>query len=204
MIAIPLIQTLLTCFFYTLILVTILVWKFPRSHSVICFDRWVSKEGHKHYIQDWIKLSWHSRSWMTQSILAISVRGYLTLIWKDSIIHMHGLAVYVKQGLPFAQDLSLENSEDSYVFDWLYLSRCLTYLSSINDLLCCYAPWLLMLFHLTYSSTFLVLSIIPSANVFVFGDFNVNHKDWLTYSGWTDRAGELKWPYSEPWLFCGD
>ena len=36
-----------------------------------------------------------------------------------------------------------------------------------------------------------VLSIKPSANVFVFGDFNVHHKDWLTYSGGTDRPGEL-------------
>ena len=36
-----------------------------------------------------------------------------------------------------------------------------------------------------------VLSIIPSANVFVFGDFIVHHKDWLTYSGGTDRSGEL-------------
>ena len=43
-----------------------------------------------------------------------SVRGYLPLIWKDSITHMHGLTVYVKEGLPFAQDLSLENSVDSY------------------------------------------------------------------------------------------
>ena len=31
-----------------------------------------------------------------------------------------------------------------------------------------------------------VLSINPSANVFVFEDFNVHHKDWLTYSGGTD------------------
>ena len=28
-----------------------------------------------------------------------------------------------------------------------------------------------------------ILSINPSANVFVCGDFNVHHKDWLTYSG---------------------
>ena len=35
-----------------------------------------------------------------------------------------------------------------------------------------------------------VLSINPSA-VFVFGDFNVNYKDWLTYSGGTDQPGEL-------------
>ena len=42
-----------------------------------------------------------------------SVRGYLPLIQKDSRTHMHGLAVYVK-GLPFAEDLSLENFADSY------------------------------------------------------------------------------------------
>ena len=27
--------------------------------------------------------------------------------------------------------------------------------------------------------------------MFVFGDFNVHHKDWLTYSGGTDISGEL-------------
>ena len=36
-----------------------------------------------------------------------------------------------------------------------------------------------------------VLSINPSANVFVFGDFNVLHKDWFTYYGGTDQPGEL-------------
>ena len=35
-----------------------------------------------------------------------------------------------------------------------------------------------------------VLLINPSANVLPFGDFNVHHKDWLTYSGGTDRPGE--------------
>ena len=48
--------------------------------------------------------------WMTQLSLAISLRGYLLLIQKDYITHVHGLAVYVKEGLPFAQDLSLVNS----------------------------------------------------------------------------------------------
>ena len=46
---------------------------------------------------------------------SFSVRGYLPLIRKDSSTHMHGLAVYVKEGLPFAWDLSLENSADSYL-----------------------------------------------------------------------------------------
>ena len=41
------------------------------------------------------------------------VIGYLPLIWKGSISHMHGVAVYVKEWVPFAQDLSLENSMDS-------------------------------------------------------------------------------------------
>ena len=46
---------------------------------------------------------------------SFSVRGYIPLIQKDSITHMHGLAVYVKEGLPFAWDLSLENSVDSFL-----------------------------------------------------------------------------------------
>ena len=41
--------------------------------------------------------------------------GYLPLIRKDSTTHMYGLAVYVKEGLPFGWDLSLENFEDSYI-----------------------------------------------------------------------------------------
>ena len=34
---------------------------------------------------------------------------------KDSTIHMHRLAVYVKEGLPFARDLFLKNAADSYL-----------------------------------------------------------------------------------------
>ena len=44
----------------------------------------------------------------------------------------------------------------------------------------------MILFHLTD----VILSINPSANVFVFGDCNVHCKDWLTNSGGTDRPGE--------------
>ena len=36
-----------------------------------------------------------------------------------------------------------------------------------------------------------MLSINSSAYVFVFGDFNVHYKDWLTNSGCTDTHGEL-------------
>ena len=101
-------------------------------------------------------------------------------------MHMQDLAVYVKEGLPFPWDLSLENSADSYVFDWLSFNQCLNF-SCIDHLLCLYAQFLI-LFHLTDE----VLSINPSASVFVFGDFNIHQKDWLACSDGTDRPGELK------------
>ena len=57
-----------------------------------------------------------------------SVRGYLPIIWKDSITYMHGVTIYVKYGLAFAWDLSLKNYEDSYLyFDCLYFTQCLLF-----------------------------------------------------------------------------
>ena len=41
-----------------------------------------------------------------------------------------------------------------------------------------------------------VLSIKSYANVFVFGDLNVHHKDWLPYSSGTDRSVELCYNFS--------
>ena len=37
---------------------------------------------------------------------------------------------------------------------------------------------------------------VNSAAVFVFGDFNVHHKNWLVYSCGTDRPGELCYNFS--------
>ena len=113
------------------------------------------------------------------------MRGYLSLIQSDSITHMHGLTVYVKEGLHFVGELSLENCMYSYLsglqFDWLYF--CLSYspllYPSPSSSLC-------MAFDSVSSNLEGLLLIIQSANVFVFGDFNVHPKDWLTYSGRTD------------------
>ena len=44
-----------------------------------------------------------------------SLRGYLPLIRNYSTTHIHGLAVYVKEVLPFAWDLSLENHANSSI-----------------------------------------------------------------------------------------
>ena len=56
-----------------------------------------------------------------------SVRGYLPLIQKYSSTHMHGLTVYVKKALPFAQDASLETSADSYLLFRLVLLHSVLY-----------------------------------------------------------------------------
>ena len=112
---------------------------------------------------------------MTQLIPAIyfSVRGYLPLIRKDSSTHMHVLAVYVKEGLHFARDLSLGNSTDSYLCFQLALLHSVSYLFFL-----CRSPSLSFCtaFDSILSNIDEVLSINPSA-VFVFGDFNVHHKD---------------------------
>ena len=43
---------------------------------------------------------------MSQLISNFSVRGHFSLILKDSVTRMHTLVVYVKEGLPFAWELS--------------------------------------------------------------------------------------------------
>ena len=117
-----------------------------------------------------------------------SVGGYLPLIRKDSSTHMHGIAVYVKEGLPFAWDLSLENSADSYLCFRLALLHSVSYfffLYRSPSLSLC------MVYDSISSNIDEVLLINQSANVFVFVDFYVHHKDCLTYSGRTDIPGEL-------------
>ena len=107
---------------------------------------------------------------------------------------MHSLAVYVMEGHPFALNLSLENSADSYLcfrlalfhsvsysFS-LYLSPCLS-LCTVSDS--------------TLSNIDKVFLINTSANVFVFGGFNARRKDWSTYSGETDGPAELCYNFSQ-------
>ena len=67
-----------------------------------------------------------------------SVKGYLLLIRKDSSTHMHGLRVYVKEGLPFAQDLSFENSADSYLCFGLALLHCVLFLFPLSITFFCF------------------------------------------------------------------
>ena len=97
--------------------------------------------------------------------------------------------------MAFAWDLSLENSADSYLCFRLALLHSVFYFfflhRSPSSALC-------TVFDSISSKINEVLSINPSANVFVFGDFNVHYKDWLTYSGGTDQPGEICYNFFIP------
>ena len=106
---------------------------------------------------------------------------------------MHGLAVYVKEGFPFAWELSLENSADSY---FCFRPALLHSASYFFFLYRSPSSSLRTVFDSKSFNIDEILLINPSANVFVFGDFNVHHKDWLTYSGGTDRPGQVCYNFS--------
>ena len=78
----------------------------------------------------------------------LSVRGYPSLIRKDSITHIHGLAVNVKEGIHFAQDLSLKTYADSFLCFLLALLHFRASFSSVYHLLHRDALFLI-LFHIT-------------------------------------------------------
>ena len=96
---------------------------------------------------------------------SFSVRDYLPLIRKDCTAHMHGLAVYVKKGLPF----SVENSGDSYLCFRLSLLHSVSYFFFLYR-----SPslYICTVFDSIFSNIDELLSISRSSNVFVFGDFN--------------------------------
>ena len=83
---------------------------------------------------------------------------------------MHGLVVYVIERVPFAWDLSLENSADSYLRFRLALLHSMSYFFFLYR-----SPSLSLctVFDSISSNIDEVLSINPYANVFFFGDFNL-------------------------------
>ena len=81
-------------------------------------------------------------------------------------------------------------SADSYLcFRQALLIQCLTSFFSPSSSLC-------TVFDIILSNMRWGLSINPSANLFVFADFDVHRKDWLTNFGRTDRHGELCYDFS--------
>ena len=117
------------------------------------------------------------QTWMTQLILAISPWGYLPLIQKDSGTH--------------AWSHSLRKRRTSLCMGFLLIFLT-DFTSLIVFFLLYWSPSssLCTVFDSISSNIDDLLSINLSA-VFVFGDFSVYHKDWLTYSGGTDQTYEL-------------
>ena len=95
-------------------------------------------------------------------------------------------SVWCLMAISIPEDWCLMNSQPTFLF-LTYLSLCIVFDSNSSNIDG-------------------VLWINPSANLFVFGDFNVHQKEWLTYSIGMDRPDELleffylKWPYSDSLL----
>ena len=171
------------------------LWPYYKNHvnQIFCLASWISETFVRILLIANLSLNQTlltfllcvRQTWMTQLILVISLWEVIPLIRKHSSTHMHGLAVYVKEGLYFgtsSRDLSLENSPDSYLYFQLALLDWVSsffFLYRLPSSLC-------TVFDSISSNIDEVLSINPFANISVFGDFNVRHKDWLAYSGGTD------------------
>ena len=109
------------------------------------------------------------------------------LVWEwDSLVRMLSQFMWMKDFL--LHGLISKNSADSYLCFWLALRHSVSYFFYLYE-----SPSLslYMVFDSVSSNVDEVLSINLSSIAFVFGDFNVHHKNWLTYSGRTFRPGEL-------------
>ena len=153
------------------------------------------------WVFPWIKLSWHSCSlwdklgwlnWFWQFLC----EG-LSLIRKDSMTHMHGFGVYA---LCFCTGLISGKLCGLLLMFWTCFTSLSVYFLLLFFLCRSSSSSLCTVFDSVSSNIDKVFSINPSANVFVFGDFNVHHKDWLTFSGGTDRPGELCYNFYLKWL----
>ena len=75
-----------------------------------------------------------------------------------------------------------KNWRDNFEMGGLIPLYRLCFFSCIDHLLCLCA-WFLILFHVTQMR----FSQSTHLNAFVFGDFDIHHKDWLTYAGGTEQ-----------------
>ena len=107
-----------------------------------------------------------------------SVTGYLSIIWMDSVTE--GRTSFC-MGL-----ISKRLYRFLLMFSTGFTTLSVSFLfSQLITSIFIHGFWFYFIYHRwgsLYSS---------SLNVFVFGDFSVHHKNWLTWSGGTDRPGEL-------------
>ena len=122
------------------------------------------------------------QTWMTHWFWQFHCEGLSSFNSKRFYSHIHGLAVYVKKGLPLSWDLSPENSADSSLCFRQALLHSVSYFFFLY-----WSPSLSLgtVFDSVSPNMDEVLSIIPSANVFVFRVI-------------IDRPGGLYYNFSTP------
>ena len=113
------------------------------------------------------------------------IPGYLPIIRKDSSTHMHGLAVYARDTLPISREVHLEKPTEPFMCFRLSLLHSTSYLfflyRSPSSQDC-------SVLDSVSQSIDSALTSYPSANIFVFGDFNAHHREWLNHDR-SDAAG---------------
>ena len=125
---------------------------------------------------------------MTQLTLEFLCEGLSSFTPKGFYYSYAWFCSLRKRRTLFCKGLISRNSADSYLCFPLALLHSVSYFFFLYR-----SPFssLCTVFDSVSSNIDEVLSMNPSANVFVFGDLKVHHKDWLTYSGGIDRPGEL-------------
>ena len=145
------------------------------------------------WIFPWIKLSWHCWLGWVNWFWQFLCEGLTSFNLKRFYYLYARSCSLCERRTSFGQGLPLGNSADSYLCFRLALLHSMSWFfflyQSPSSLLC-------TVFDSISFSIDEILLINPSANVFVFEDFNVLHKDWLSYSGWTDKPGELYYNFS--------
>ncbi|XP_047140024.2 probable RNA-directed DNA polymerase from transposon BS [Hydra vulgaris] len=115
----------------------------------------------------------------------LSVDGYLPLIRKDSNNHMLGLGIYIHKNSPICRETRFEST------DYSFMCFCLAQLHSIAFLFVLYrspSSQDCTILDVISDQIDQALSLYPSANIVVVGDFNAHHTDWLG-SSVSDSAG---------------
>ena len=108
----------------------------------------------------------------------------------------------MRNRLRLTWDLHLQNCHNSHFCFWLALLHSMSYLFPLHRSL---SPSLV--FDAKWSNIDEVLSVNPSSNGSVFGEFNIHYKYWLTYSsgnviGLVSSLLNLEQPHSDGQLPC--
>ena len=140
--------------------------------------------------------------------LSHSVSQELFLIWLKFLVHMCKMSNCFSFFFNFSSNFFsfFQNSDFSGFSEFINKCQKEILRCAPPSHVCGFSSISHFLFNSVSSNIDEILSINPS-DVFFFEDLNGHHKDWLTYSGGTDRPGELcynfsvlsylKWSYSD-------